>query len=296
MFPDDSFLRKALLANGVFSGCSALVLLLAAGTVSRALGSVAPAILTVVGVLLALFSVDLVRQARSETLRPGRALAATAADLVWVAGSAVLLIARPPALSGSGALLVGLVAVVVLVMALLQLVGLRRFARNRRGETDLPSMFSLTRRADAPADVVWDRLAALDRIGEFYGELTAVAVEESGGRPVRTCVDREGRRWSEEVLTMDDDVRRLTLRFVTEADDFPFPVTSMVGGWRVTPRDGGSELTLWYEYALEGGLLGEVAAALLVPFLERRMTPVMRNLGRTAVSADASEVEGRVSA
>lgn len=289
MFPDDTLLRKALLANAVFSGASAIVLVAAAGPVSRILGSVAPVSLYVIGAGLALFALELARQARSDTLRPTRAFGATLADLAWVAGSAVLLVVRPEVMSGSGLLVVAVVAGIVLALAVLQLEGLRRYARNHRGGTDVPSMFSLTRRLEVPADRVWEQLQALERIDEFYYQLAGVEVGENNDRTIRTCVDRRGRRWSEEVLTMDGEARSLTLRFVTEADDFPFPMTLMIGGWTVTPRNGGSDLTLWYEYALPGGVLGEVAAALLAPSLEERMAPVVQKLGEAAARMGAAD-------
>lgn len=122
-------LRNALLANAVFSGLSALALAVAAEPLGRLLGSVSPVLLHVIAGGLALFCFDLFQQARSDTLNPARALGATIADLVWVAGSAVLLIIRPEPLSSTGLLVVAAVALIVLTFAAFQLVGLHRLAR-----------------------------------------------------------------------------------------------------------------------------------------------------------------------
>lgn len=127
MDSDHTLLRRALLANAAFSGLSALAMAVAAGSVGRLLGSVSPTLLYVIAGALALFAFDLLHQARSERLSRGRALGATVSDLAWVVGSGILLLIRPEALSQTGLVLVAAVALVVLVLAALQLVGLRSF-------------------------------------------------------------------------------------------------------------------------------------------------------------------------
>lgn len=294
MFPDERLLRTALRTNAAFSGLTALVVALAADPVGDALGSVSPGVLHLVAGGLGLFTADLAHQLFAERLNPFRALGATVGDLLWVAGSAGILIVRPDVLSRTGVVVVGAVAALVLAIAGLQLLGLRRFARNRRGETGEPSMFLLTRVLDAPADRVWDLLRCPGRIGEVYHALESVEVRQRDGRTVRTCVDRRGRRWSEEVLEIDDRDRSLSLRFVTEADDFPFPMTSMVGGWEVAPLGHRCEVTLWYEFSLGRGVVGEVLAALAAPALDRRMGAVVEEL--EAVAAASGDGEARIPA
>ncbi|NIQ60143.1 MAG: hypothetical protein GWN85_43795 [Gemmatimonadetes bacterium] len=262
MFPDERLLRTALRTNAVFSGLTALVVALAADPVGEVLGSVSPGVLHLVAGGLGLFTADLAHQLFAERLNPLRALGATVGDLLWVAGSAGILIVRPDVLSRTGVVVVGAVAALVLAIAGLQLLGLRRFARNRRGETGEPSMFLLTRVLDAPADRVWDLLRSLGRIGE--------------------------------VLEIDDRDRSLSLRFVTEADDFPFPMTTMVGGWEVAPLGHQCEVTLWYEFSLGRGMVGEVLAALAAPALDRRMGSVVEEL--EAVVAASGDGEARIPA
>jgi hypothetical protein len=125
MDSEDTLLRRALLANAVFSGLSALSIAAAAGPVGRLLGSVSPVTLYIIAGALALFAFDLLQQARSEELSRGRALGAAISDLVWVVGSGILLLIGPEALSETGLLLVAAVALIVLVFAALQLIGLR---------------------------------------------------------------------------------------------------------------------------------------------------------------------------
>ena len=78
-------------------------------------------------------------------------------------------------------------------------------------------------------------------------------IEGERTEAVRTCATHTAsERWSEEVAAWDEPGRAYTLRFMSEAPDFPFPVEEMVGGWRVEPDGGGSRVTVWYEYTVRG--------------------------------------------
>lgn len=124
-----TLLVRALAANAGFSGLSGLVLVVAADPVSAWIGiEGATGWLRAVGVGLLLFAAGLVRLVRGRGRPCGRVVAATTADLGWVAGSAVLLIAFPGLLSPAGERAVAAVAVVVAVLACAQLLGLRRRA------------------------------------------------------------------------------------------------------------------------------------------------------------------------
>ena len=48
----------------------------------------------------------------------------------------------------------------------------------------------------------------------------------------------------------------------------------MTGGWEVVPAGGGSEVTVWYEYSMRGGRLGDV----LAPVLAHRSGGVMEQV------------------
>lgn len=282
MHPDESPLRRALLINAVFSGICAVAIASTARPLAGLLGPVDTVVLYGIAVGLAAFSLSLLRQAHGERVNPSKALVAAALDLAWVLGSAAFVLLYGGSLPPAGRWVVIGVAVLVSILAVSQIVGLKRYARNRAGRTDARSAYALERTLDAPAGRVWDLIRQLDRIGEFYEELHTVEVRETGQGTVRACSLAGGRRWSEEVLELDDRTKSLTLRFMTEAEDFPFPMTAMVGGWKVTPREDRCAVTLWYEYTMKGGVFGEIMAALAAPALERRMGPVLEELGVAA--------------
>jgi len=124
----DCFLRKALLGNALFSTLSGLTILFAQGWVLRILGLPSSVNLLIFGVGLIVFAVTLVINARKQQVKKSDAWVAVLMDLAWVVGSYVLIFLVP--FSPKGKWVVGIVAEVVLLFAMLQFVGIRRIQKS----------------------------------------------------------------------------------------------------------------------------------------------------------------------
>ncbi len=284
-------LRTALRANATFSAMSGLTALLWAHPLAKWMGGFSPWILLALGPGLLLFALLLIVETRRARPVPSAALAISIADLAWVVGSAVLLMVAGPALSAGGAWTVIFVALVVLVLATWQLAGLRGLTRNTRGRTAARSAFEIHQEVAASPGAIWSVIRQLDRIGEYYPALRSVEVSGglSGEKPRdvparRTCENHKGQRWSEEVATLDDEKRELSLRFDSEAPGFPFPIHPMYGGWTVRRVSGKTRVTIWYEFTMKGGLLGELMAPLLAEKIRPVMLDTIRNMDRGAAA------------
>lgn len=121
-----TLLRRALQGNGLFSAFSGLALLLGAGPLSAFLGITPPRALSISGVLLLLYGADLLYVARRDPPRRALAQAAVFLDVLWVAGSALILWQGWLPLTTAGRWAVILVAEVVALFAIVQAVGIRR--------------------------------------------------------------------------------------------------------------------------------------------------------------------------
>jgi hypothetical protein len=110
--------------DGVATGLTGLILLVAAQPLSELLGIPAPGIARAVGAFLLVFGVALLWQASRTPLSRGEALLTVVLNAAWVAGSVALLVIGPLTLLGN--LAVAVVAAAVLVFAVLEAVGLRR--------------------------------------------------------------------------------------------------------------------------------------------------------------------------
>src|SRR5215467_5011420 len=122
------FLRKALMGNALFSTLSGLTMLLAQGWVLRILGLPSSVNLLVLGAGLIVFAVMLVINAQRQQVKKSDAWIAVCMDLAWVLGSYVLIFIVP--FSTAGKWVVGVVAELVLLFAVLQFLGIRRIQKS----------------------------------------------------------------------------------------------------------------------------------------------------------------------
>ena len=122
------FLRRALMGNALFSTLSGLTILFAQGWVLRILGLARNVNLLILGVGLIVYAVTLLVNARRQQVKKSDAWIAVLMDVAWVLGSYILIFTVP--FSTEGKWVVGVVAELVLVFAVLQFVGIRRIEKS----------------------------------------------------------------------------------------------------------------------------------------------------------------------
>ncbi len=122
-------LRRAMQADAVVSGAAGLLLTLLPGPLSVLIGFEQPDHLLVVGIGLIGYAAWLLFSSRRLDVNIWAARLVIFLNLLWVAASAVVLLAEPGLFNGLGQLLVGLIALVVADFALVQYIGLRRAGR-----------------------------------------------------------------------------------------------------------------------------------------------------------------------
>lgn len=274
-------LRHALLANATFSLGVALVLVAAPSPVGDLLGVDAPGLLRFLGFGLALFGADLVHQATRERVTTWRALYASALDVLWVVGTAGLLLARPESLSLEGTVVALSVAGMVAVFAAWQLWAIDRahagsYAGSRR--------HCVAVRAAVSADAMWGVLGDIGRIDRFTPSLASseiVGDEDAGVGAVRRCVDVRGHTWAEACVAYEPG-RSFTMRFLAEAPDFPFPARSMTGGWTLVPDGSHTRVEVWWELEPRPRYASPVLMPLFAWRADRAIPEVVRGMARTA--------------
>ncbi len=126
---NESFLRKTLMANAVFTTLCGLGMIFASGALSAVIGAVGGTELIVVGVVLLLYAADLARTALGREIPRGRVYYFIVMDMLWVIGSAVVLWGLAVPFTPTGRWIVLLVADVVGLFGVLQYLGLRRLSK-----------------------------------------------------------------------------------------------------------------------------------------------------------------------
>lgn len=118
------FLRMSLRGNAAFSVMSGLVFALGSAAVAEFLGGLPAALVLATGVQLLVFAAALLWLASQERVSLPIAMGVIAADALWVLGTVAALIAE--VFSREGAMAAIGVAIVVLLFAILQSIGVLR--------------------------------------------------------------------------------------------------------------------------------------------------------------------------
>ena len=126
---NESFLRKTLMANAIFTTLCGLAFVFASGALSALIGAVGGTELVVIGTILLLYAADLARTAFGQTIPQGRVYYFIAMDVLWVIGSAVVLWGFAVPFTSAGRWIILLIADVVGLFGVLQYLGLRRLSK-----------------------------------------------------------------------------------------------------------------------------------------------------------------------
>jgi len=281
-------LRTALLGNAVFSSICGLLMLAQLGFVETLLGIQAPLLLRLLGFGLLLFAVDLLHQTTQPRLATWRALYASVGDFLWVIISVVGLLLFSNLLSPTGVKVVLIVAGVVLIFGCWQLWGI---ACAHRASNPALYRHCLIVSTKAPAAAMWE---VIERMGDIQNYTPSLVKSEmlNGKSPgvgaVRRCTDNSDRCWTEECIEFEPG-HSFTMRFAAEAPDFPFPASTMLGGWKVTSAGAGSEVMVWWELAPKPRFLASILLPVLAFNADRDFVQVIRRMADDALEQKHNE-------
>jgi hypothetical protein len=124
---ESDLLRRALLANCVFSGLSGIILIFGSNPLSGLFGLYMPTILIGVGALLLVYAAAVLLNARRVIVCQTEASLAVLLNIAWVVGSVGLLFVG--SLSTVGNWTVTFIANIVLLFAAFQFYAIRRLRR-----------------------------------------------------------------------------------------------------------------------------------------------------------------------
>ena len=119
-----TFLRRSLQLDGIASGLTGVLLIVAAGPIAPLFGIRTTGVMRLVGALLVVFAAALLWNASRPRISRAEVITAVVLNIGWVVGSAVLIVDGP--LTVIGNLTVAAVAAAVLLFAVLEIIGLRR--------------------------------------------------------------------------------------------------------------------------------------------------------------------------
>jgi uncharacterized protein YndB with AHSA1/START domain len=268
-------LATAISWNVVFSTASGLLLAIGAFALSGWLG-VDAWLLAGLGVALVAFAGVLVWLLAEPRRVVRGAQWVIGADVAWVGAAVVLLVAAPAAMSGAGRVALTMVSIVVAILALAQLVGLRRYRLGPVTATS-PIELRVERLIDAPANQVWQAIADAGGYARFApGIASTTIVAGDGEGMVRVCSDGRGGTWSE-TCTLWEEGRRY--RMDVDVSSYPayyrLLLHDFAQTWTIEPAAGGTHVRLVFTGAVKLGVIGRAAARLLGN--RRRLEAILNN-------------------
>jgi hypothetical protein len=263
---NDCLLRTALGANALFSATTGLAMAAFPDAIGSLIGLESAFLLMIVGLGLIVYSVYLLFLARGGMLTV-LSLIATFGDLAWTTGTAVLFAVAPSVFSITGWAIASVVAIIVSLFAVLQLVGIREHFLSGTSDTGERYQICFAIPVSVDEDAIWEAIRDVGSIHRFAPSLVSsdVTVMPDEQCVARTCTNIKNQRWTE-LIQVDESQKQLVVRFDADAPDFPFPVCSMSGGWRVLNGNESSHaiVRVWWSFSLRK----DWAAAILLPLLE----------------------------
>ena len=102
------------------------------------------------------------------------------------------------------------------------------------------------RLVNAPKDVVWGVISDVEAYGEVAPNLSkAVILSGQKEDMVRRCWDTRGGTWTEQ-CTLWEEGRRY--RMQVDTSDYPYPFTKMQGTWGLEEEEGGTLITMTFDF------------------------------------------------
>ncbi len=276
-------LRTALLSNALFSTLSGLTFIIFSSSAAALVGVGAPIIYQIIGIGLMGFAGFVAWTGTRQPINAFLAALISLADFTWVAGTLLFLVLAFPALHPAGMASLIAIAAIVLFFGIRQLQGIgKMYALPGK-----PTMHKLCVAVDtpAPADTMWAVIADLGSIQAYSQNLNKVILRDNaqpGVDAVRQCTDVNGKTWGEHCIRYDQDERSVAFQFLADEPGFPYPFTTMVGGWDVVPRADGSTVTIWFEVTPKNRFVHPVILAVMSRNLARSFGAVVARMTAAA--------------
>lgn len=241
-------LKTALISNAVFSTISGLVFIILGRTVADLIGIGAPIMYQIVGAGLLGFGGFTAWTGTRNPINTFIAALISVADLLWVVGTILLIALAFGLLNPAGIVALLIIAVIVLFFGLRQLHGIGK-VYEVPGKTNVHKLCVAVETLE-PADKMWPIVADLANIKTYSPNLAKVVLRDDaqpGVDAVRQCTDTKGKMWGEYCQRYDPQARAVDFTFLADEPGFPYPFTTMDGGWEVVPRGSGSTVNIWFE-------------------------------------------------
>jgi len=266
-----NILRLALNSNAIFSIFTGTVLILFPTYTSNLFGIQQISPFWILGILLVLFGLFVFLLSRKKPIPLAPALVITSLDVLWVIGSAGLLLFNPFAISLTGNIIMGSVAFIVLVFAIGQSSGLSAIdSLPEKGS----KKFRFEREVRAGSSAVWELVSDVSHYHHVAPNIDDVEIlSGSGDGMVRKC--KQGKNsWTEKCINWIEG-KEFSFLVNTSEPGYPFPLSFLQGTWKVEALDKNhSKIVMFFEFKYKKRMYN----LLLHPFMAPQFKKIAEEL------------------
>jgi len=266
-----NILRLALNSNAIFSVFTGAILILFPTYTSSLFGIQQISPFWILGILLVLFGLFVFLLSRKKPIPLAPALAVTCLDVLWVIGSATLLLFDPFNISLPGNIIMGLVALIVLIFAIGQSSGLSAIdSLPEKGSKE----FRFEREVRAGSSAVWELISDVSHYHHVAPNIDDVEIlSGSGDGMVRKC--KQGKNsWTEKCINWIEG-KEFSFLVNTSEPGYPFPLSFLQGTWKVEALDKNhSKIVMVFEFKYKKRMYN----LLLHPFMAPQFKKIAEEL------------------
>jgi len=223
--------QKSLLINALFSGFSGITLVTLSKHIARLFNISNSSVFCIIGITLIFFSMAIIYEIKRQNLVG--ILSIIIQDYIWVLGSIILLIIQPFEISKDGNSIIGVVALVVLFMAINQA---KALAQMDSILTKGIKRLSFERTMKATKSSVWKVISNVANYHEVAPNVDEVIIISGNGEGmVRSC--SHGKDSWTETCSLWEEEKEYAFEVNTTAPGYPYPFKYLKGNWKVEEID-----------------------------------------------------------
>lgn len=221
-------LKNALTANAIFSGISGISLIVFSKSFAKLFMVASNTVFWIVGIVLIYFAITIIVEIFKT--RSLAILFIIVQDILWVVGSMILVLTNPFSISITGNTIIAIIALIVMLFAILQGLGLSRI--DEVDNKTKMKRLSFKKKFNANKADVWEIVSDTGNIDKYASNVDkSQIVSGSGKGMVRSC--SHGKKQWTETCSLWDEGNKISYIINTQAPDYPFPLSYLKGTWQV---------------------------------------------------------------
>lgn len=262
-------LKLALIGNAVMSLLTGLILSIFPKQVAAIFATTQYLPFLLIGLALLYFCATIVLEVYKQ--RPLPILWIIIQDILWVAASAYIILARPLPISEIGYGLIAVIAVLVLLFSVFQTLGLAKLD-NKEGANSKQLHFS--RKVPTSKAIAWSLISDLGGYAAVASNIDQVKIISGSGEGMQRVCSHGEESWTE-TCTLWEEEKAYSFTVDTAAPDYPYPFRSLKGTWEIrSANDQETEIVMTFAFEFNRWIQN----VLIYPFMKNQFKKICEEI------------------